>query len=68
MLIKNHDSILSLFLDLSFFFILLMAIIYFIAIDKIGYVIFHLYSILAIIIGFVSYDILIIVIAKNIKR
>ena len=53
---------------LSFFFILLMAIIYFIAIDKIGYVIFHLYSILAIIIGFVSYDILIIVIAKNIKR
>ena len=61
---------------LSFLFILLMAIIYFIAIDKIyfiaidkiGYVIFHLYSILAIVIGFISYDILIMLIAKNIKR
>ena len=53
---------------LSFFFILLMAIIYFVAIDKIGYVIFHLYSILAIVVGFISYDLLIILIAKNIKR
>ncbi len=53
---------------LSFIFILLMAVIYFVAIDKIGYVIFHLYSIFAIIIGFVSYDIIIRVIAKNIKR
>ena len=53
---------------LSFIFVLLMAIIYFIAIDKIGYVIFHLYSIFAIIIGFISYDIIISVIAKNIKR
>ena len=53
---------------LSFLFILLMAIIYFIAIDKIGYVIFHLYSILAIVIGFISYDILIMLIAKNMKR
>ena len=53
---------------LSFFFILLMAIIYFIAIDKIGYVIFHLYSIIAIVVGFVSYDIIIMLIAKKMKR
>lgn len=50
---------------LSFIFILLMAVIYFVAIDKIGYVIFHLYSIFAIIIGFISYDIIIYIIAKK---
>ena len=65
-LIKKYNKIYQ--IVLSFFFILLMAIIYFIAIDKIGYIIFHLYSIFAIIIGFVSYDIIIRVIAKNIKR
>ena len=53
---------------LSFFLILLMSIIYFIAIDKIGYIIFHLYSIFAIIIGFVSYDIIINIIAKRTKK
>lgn len=53
---------------LSFILILLMAVIYFIAIDKIGYIIFHLYSIFAIIIGFVGYDIIIRVIAKRLKR
>ena len=53
---------------LSIFLILLMSIIYFIAIDKIGYIIFHLYSIFAIIIGFVSYDIIINIIAKRTKK
>ena len=53
---------------LSFILILLMAVIYFVAIDKIGYVIFHMYSIFSIILGFVSYDIIIYVIAKNQKR
>ena len=53
---------------LSFFLILLMSIIYFIAIYKIGYIIFHLYSIFAIIIGFVSYDIIINIIAKRTKK
>ena len=52
---------------LSFIFILFMAIIYFVAIDKIGYIIFHMYSIIAIIIGFISYDIMIKVIEKRLK-
>ena len=47
---------------------MLMAIIYFVAIDKIGYVIFHIYSIFAIVVGFVLYDIIIGVIAKKSKR
>ena len=53
---------------LSFVLILLMAIIYFIAIDKIGYIIFHFYSIFAIIIGFIGYDVIIYVIAKKQKK
>ena len=43
---------------LSFLFICFMTIIYFIGIKKIGYVIFHIYSILCIIIGFVCYDLI----------
>ena len=65
-LIKKTNKIYQIII--SFFLILIMAIIYFIAIDKIGYVIFHLYSILAIIIGFISYDIIINVIAKRLKK
>lgn len=52
----------------TFFLILFMAIIYFIAIDKIGCIIFHLYSIIAIVVGFVSYDTIISMIAKRTKR
>lgn len=55
-------------LGLSFLLVMLMAIIYFVAIDKIGYVIFHIYSIFAIVVGFVLYDIIISVIAKKSKR
>lgn len=55
-------------LGLSFLLVMLMAIIYFVAIDKIGYVIFHIYSIFAIVVGFVLYDIIIGVIAKKSKR
>ena len=65
-LIKKTNKIYQ--IVLSFLFILLIAIIYFIAIDKIGYVIFHLYSIIAIIIGFISYDIMIRIIEKKIKK
>lgn len=65
-IIKKYKKVYQIFL--SFFLILLMAIIYFIAIDKIGYIIFHLYSIFAIIIGFVSYDIIINIIAKRTKK
>lgn len=53
---------------LSFFLILIMAIIYFVGIDKIGYIIFHLYSIFAIVIGFISYDVIVNLIAKKIKK
>ena len=53
---------------ISFLMVLLMAVIYFVAIDKIGYIIFHIYSIFAIIIGFVFYDIMITVIAKKNKK
>ena len=55
-------------LGLSFLLVMLMAIVYFVAIDKIGYVIFHIYSIFAIIVGFIMYDILISVIAKKNKK
>ena len=55
-------------LGLSFLLVMLMAIVYFVAIDKIGYVIFHIYSIFAIVVGFVLYDIIIGVIAKKSKR
>lgn len=65
-IVKKYKKIYQMIL--SFLLILLMAIIYFIAIDKIGYIIFHLYSIFAIIIGFVSYDIIINIIAKKIKK
>lgn len=65
-IIKKYKKVYQIIL--SFFLILLMSIIYFIAIDKIGYIIFHLYSIFAIIIGFVSYDIIINIIAKRTKK
>ena len=44
--------------------IILLTIVYFIGIQKIGYAIFHIYEILSIIIGFVSYDVAIKLIAK----
>ena len=65
-LIKYKNKYLKIFL--TFFLVLLMAIIYFIAIDKIGCIIFHFYSIISIIIGFITYDIMISVIAKRLKK
>ena len=53
---------------LSFLFIALMSIFYFIGIQKIGNAIFHIYSILSIIVGFVFYDVLIKIIANNNKK
>ena len=44
--------------------IIILTIIYFIGIQKIGYAIFHIYEILSIILGFVSYDFAIKLIAK----
>ena len=43
---------------------ILLTIIYFIGIQKIGYAIFHIYEIISIILGFISYDISIKLIAK----
>ncbi len=44
--------------------IIFLTFIYFTGIQKIGYAIFHIYEILCIIIGFVSYDIILKLIAK----
>ena len=43
----------------SFALLLILTILYFIGLNKIGNAIFHIYSILMIIIGFISYDIII---------
>ena len=56
-IIKNVNKIYSIII--SFLLISFMTLIYFIGIKQIGYVLFHIYSILAIIVGFISYDILI---------
>lgn len=53
---------------ISFFVVLFMSIIYFVGIDKIGYIIFHVYSILCIIIGFISYDLIIKKLANKYKK
>ena len=49
--IKKYPTVIELLL--SFLFIVFMTFVYFIGIQKIGNAIFHLYSILSIIIGFV---------------
>ena len=53
-IIINKNKIYSCLL--SFFIVLIMTIIYFIGIKQIGYIIFHLYSVLAIILGFICYE------------
>lgn len=57
----------SIFVEIlsSFIFVSFMTYIYFIGIQKIGNAIFHIYSIISIIIGFILYDILIKIIANN---
>lgn len=53
---------------LSILLIIFMTYIYFIGIQKICNAIFHIYSIISIIIGFVLYDLIIKLIANNNKR
>ena len=65
-IVKNKNKLYSLII--SFIVILFMTIIYFIGIKQIGYIIFHLYSILAIIVGFISYDMIIKMIANKHKK
>lgn len=50
---KQYVKIIS-----TFFMVLFSTVIYFEGINKIGNAIFHIYSILTIIIGFISYDLL----------
>lgn len=52
----------------SFLLVLFMTIIYFIGIQKIGNAIFHIYSIISIIIGFITYDVVIKIIANTPKK
>lgn len=65
-IIKKMNKVYSIIL--SFFVILLMTIMYFMGIKQIGYVLFHFYSILAIIVGFISYDLIIKMIANKYKK
>ena len=62
-LIKKQNVFIEILL--SFIFVAFMTYIYFIGIQKIGNAIFHIYSIISIIIGFILYDILIKIIANN---
>lgn len=64
--IKKYSTIVEILL--SFIFIIIMTYIYFIGIQKIGNAIFHIYSVLSIIIGFVIYNIILKIIANNNKK
>lgn len=55
-------------LILSFSVVFLSTIIYLEGIKQIGNAIFHIYSIITIIIGFITYDMLIRLIANNTKK
>lgn len=55
-------------LILSITIVAIMTYIYFIGIQKIGNAIFHIYSIISIIVGFVLYDIIIKLIANTNKK
>ena len=64
--IKRFSKILEMFFSLLL--IIFLTIIYFVGIQKISNALFHIYSIIFIIIGFVSYDILLKLIANNNKK
>ena len=55
-------------LILSIILIILCTIIYFEGIQKIGYGIFHIYSVISIVIGFIFYDLIIRAIANTNKK
>lgn len=55
-------------LMLSILLIIFMTLVYFVGIQKIGNAIFHIYSIISIIVGFVLYDIIIKIIANTSKK
>lgn len=53
---------------LSIVFISIFSYIYFNGIQKIGFGIFHIYSIISIVMGFIFYDLIIMSIANNSKK
>lgn len=55
-------------LILSFLLVILSTVIYFEGIRRIGNAIFHIYSVLTIIVGFFSYDFILRLIANNTKK
>lgn len=65
-IIKKYSVFIEILL--SFLFIIFMTFVYFIGIQKISNAIFHIYSILSIILGFVLYDVIIKTIANNNKK
>ena len=56
-LIAKYSNIIK--LTLSFILISFCTFVYFVGIYKVGYALFHIYSILSIICGFIFYDILV---------
>lgn len=52
----------------SLLLIVFMTVVYLLGIKQIGNAIFHIYSIISIIIGFISYDLIIKLIANNNKK
>ena len=65
-IIKKSSTIIEIIF--SFLFIIFMTIIYFLGIQKIGNAIFHIYSVLSIVLGFFLYDIILKLIANNKKK
>ena len=64
--IKKYSNIVQIIL--SFLLITFMTFIYYVGIQKIGNAIFHIYSIISIIIGFICYDLIIKIIANKDKK
>ena len=69
-MLNNKIKKCSVFIEIltSFVFIVIMTFIYFIGIEKISNAIFHIYSILSIILGFITYNLILCMIANNNKK
>lgn len=65
-IIKKYSTIIEIIL--SFIFIIFMTFIYFLGIQKIGNAIFHIYSVLCIILGFFMYNMILKLIANSKKK
>ena len=69
-ILNNKIKKFSAFVEIliSFVFIVVMVLIYFVGINKISNAVFHIYSIFSIILGFVTYNVLLYMIANNNKK